>query len=354
MKIAILPADTGACGHYRLIWPADAIRALHPDWSVRVYDPRRVRVEAVAGGVRIHGLDHEDLDVIVVQRVGLPVMARMLSWLQAQGTRVVMDMDDAMWALDPANHSYGAWNTPAAFGGARAHWSVTDKVAEMADLVTVTTSALAERYGDHGRVEVLPNRIPAMALDAHPETVRTGAPLAGWAGFMATHPHDPAVVGSAVKEAAAAGTIHAGVIGDAYKVSKRWGCKVENLPTANLGMDYYRRLAELDIGLVPLATEGSSAEFNRAKSSLKALEMAATGAAVIASPTPANIEFAMEVPIALAETPEEWLGHIGRLADPVARAEQVEKQTAAILANGWILQDRAADWACAWTGKATT
>lgn len=352
MKIAILPADTGACGHYRLIWAADAIRRLHPGWSVKVYDPRRVKIESLPRGeIRIHGLDHEDLDVLVTQRVGLPVVARMLTWLQEQGTRIVMDMDDAMWALDPANSSYGSWNTPAAFGGRRAHWKVCDQVAEMADFVTVTTPALAEHYGGHGRVDVLPNRIPAMALDARSAAVRTGAPLAGWAGFMATHPHDPAVVGSAVAQAAAAGAIRPAVIGDAYKVSKRWRTKVENLPTANLGMDYYRRLAELDIGLVPLSLEGSSAEFNRAKSSLKALEMAATGSAVIASPSPANIEFGMEVPIAIAETPEDWLRHINRLADPEARAEQVEKQTAALWANGWILQDRAADWARAWTGR---
>lgn len=351
MKIAILPADTGACGHYRTIWPADAVRAAHPDWEVTVYDPRTVKMESQSGRlVKVHGLDWENLDVLVTQRVGSPTIAQMLLWLQSRGTAVVLDMDDAMWALDPDNSSFKAWNSTA-YDRSRVHWSVIDSVAKTADLITVTTSALAARYGKHGRVEILPNRVPEMALDARkglPLRLAVGVPTVGWSGFMSTHPHDPQVVGSAVADAAKLGTVRPAVMGDAFRVGHVWGTAVDTIPTENLGQGYYRALSGIDIGLVPLALDGSSAKFNRAKSSLKALEFVATGAGVIASPTPANLEFAQEVPIRIANSPAEWEAHIAWLSDNDARTEIVEKQTAALIANGWVLQDRAADWAEAW------
>lgn len=346
MRVAVLPGDTGACGHYRLIWPADAVRALHPDWEITVYDPRAVKIERTTAGIRVHGLPWADIDLLVTQRVGLPAVAELCSWLQARGVAVVMDMDDAMWALDPANASYAAWNDRSAVRR-KMHWSVIDRVARTADMVTVTTPALAAHYGAHGRVEVLPNRIPRMALTVGKDSTGGPRPVAGWSGLLATHPHDPKAVGDAVKVATAAGLIEPAVMGDAYRTGKMWGTRVRELPVQPLGMPYYRQLAELDIGLVPLDLDGSSAVFNAAKSSLKALEMASVGAAVIAAPSPANLEFLREVPIRIARDPGEWRWHLEELSHPAARTEQVAKQWAAIEA-GWVLQDRAADWAGAW------
>lgn len=344
MRIAVLPADTGACGHSRLIWPADTVRTVRPEWDVRVYDPRTVRIDRA--NQTVHGLDVDGLDVLVTQRVGTRAVADLCTWVRARGAAVVMDMDDAMWCLDPDNTSYAGWNGER--GGPGAHWERIDRVAAAADMVTVTTTALAQRYGRHGRVAVLPNRIPRMALGASKPGRRGNPPVAGWAGLLATHPHDPKAIGDALKLAVSRGLVQAGVMGDAYRTAKMWGTKVTAFRTANLGMDYYRHIAMFDIGLVPLDLEGSSAEFNAAKSSLKALEYAATGSAVIASPSPANVEFAREVPIRLAATPGEWLEHLTDLADEGARAAQVSAQTAALAAYGWAVQDRAEDWAQVW------
>jgi len=346
LRVAVLPGDTGACGHYRLIWPADAVRALRPDWEVTVYDPRAVKIERAVDGIRVHGLPWAEIDLLVTQRVGLPAVADLCEFVQARGVAVVMDMDDAMWALDPANTAYRAWNAPRT-ARSPLHWSIIDEVARTADMVTVTTPALAAHYGGHGRVEVLPNRIPRMALTVAAPTPRPLVPIAGWSGLLATHPHDPKAVGDAVRAAASAGVVKPAVMGDAYRTGKMWGTRVIDLPVQPLGMPYYRQLAQLDIGMVPLDLAGSSAVFNQAKSSLKALEMAATGAAVIASPSPANLEFAQEVPIRIATDPGDWQEHLIELSDRGARYEQAVKQRAAIEA-GWVLQDRAADWADAW------
>jgi hypothetical protein len=348
MRVAVLPGDTGACGHYRLIWPGDAVSRLDEGWSVRVYDPRRVKLtRSRHGTLRVEGLDWRNIDVLVTQRVGSPLMAELTRWLQKRGVAVVMDMDDAMWCLDPRNVAYRGWNDHGTSPG-RVHWSVIDEVAETVDLVTVTTQVLADRYGAHGRVEILPNRVPRMALRT-PRRPRSGRPVVGWSGLLSTHPQDPYAVGDAVATVAAAGLVDVAVMGDPYRVGKMWGTRVSPIAVASLGPDYYRQLARFDVGLVPLDLHGTSGEFNTGKSSLKALEFAATGAAVIASPTPANLELAEEVPIRLAATPAEWLGHLYELAEPETRAEQVEKQRTAIESCGWVLQDRARDWSAAWS-----
>lgn len=343
LKVAILPSDTGACGHSRLIWPAEAVAALHPDWDITIYDPRRVLLER-GRSLKSHGMDTDGLDLLVTQRVGTPGVADLCSLLRSRGVAVAMDVDDGMWCLDPDNTAYGAWN------GLRGsmHWEHTDRVAAFADMVTVTTSALGERYFHGGRGAILPNRIPRMALEARRPRQSSQPPVAAWAGLLATHPHDPDVIGDALKIAVSRGLVQAGVLGDGYRTGRVWGVPVKTYRMTRLGMDYYRHLAMFDIGMVPLDLEGSSAEFNRAKSSLKALEYAATGSAVIASPSPANVEFAREVPIRLAATPGEWLEHLTELADPEVRRRQVDRQSEALTEHEWVLQDRAADWARTW------
>jgi hypothetical protein len=343
LKVAILPADTGACGHCRLIWPAESVAALHPDWDITIYDPRRVRLER-GKSVKAHGMDTDGLDLLVTQRVGTPGVADLCRSLREQGVAIAMDVDDAVWCLDPDNTAYASWNGQR---GAT-HWEHTDRAAAAADLVTVTTSALADRYSRSTPAVVLPNRIPRMALDARRPRTTPHPPVAAWAGLLATHPHDPDVIGDALKIAVSRGLVQAGVLGDGYRTGKVWGVPVKTYRMTRLGMDYYRHLAMFDIGLVPLDLEGSSAEFNRAKSSLKALEYAATGSAVIASPSPANIEFARDVPIRLAATPGEWLEHLTELSDPFVRQQQVSAQFSGLAEHGWVLQDRAADWAHAW------
>lgn len=343
LKVAILPADTGACGHCRLIWPAESVAALHPDWDITIYDPRRVRLER-GKSVKAHGMDTDGLDLLVTQRVGTPGVADLCTALRQQGVAVAMDVDDAVWCLDPDNTAYASWNGQR---GAT-HWEHTDRAAAAADLVTVTTSALADRFSRRTPAVVLPNRIPRMALEARRPRQTGKPPVAAWAGLLATHPHDPDVIGDALKIAVSQGLVQAGVLGDGYRTGKVWGVPVKTYRMTRLGMDYYRHLAMFDIGLVPLDLEGSSAEFNRAKSSLKALEYAATGSAVIASPSPANIEFAREVPIRLAATPGEWLEHLTELSDPEVRRRQVHRQTEALTAYEWVLQDRDVDWASTW------
>lgn len=305
MKVAVIPSDTGACGYYRLIWPAEAVRTVRPDWQVDVYRPQDVRVGMGPRGLAVRGLDLTDLDLAVFQRVGTPRQVDLVRALQAVGVAVAVDVDDALYCIDPDSGSYAAWNDR----GSATHWSNLEEACRRADLVTVTTDALAKHYARHARVERIPNGLPDRAyVDEAPSRPGNSEVVLGWSGVRASHPHDLEVVGEAVANVLAADAdVSVRIMGDAL-----WAASVLQVPESRLrdaGLrpldEYHAALAGTHVGLVPLA----DTKFNEAKSSLKALEYLGAGARVVASPTPANVELSITAgtdALALAKTPEGW------------------------------------------------
>jgi hypothetical protein len=343
LKVAVLPSDMGACASYRCVWPAEAVSQVRPGWDIRAYRPKDVEIAMGPKGepVAFRGVDLEGVDLVVTQRVGRESLLGVLGWMQKRGIAVVVDNDDAMWCIDRENTAWAEWNGRTA---SKTHYKIVDAATEMADVATVTTPFLANRYGKHGRVEVLPNRIPEAAM-REPQRSDFGTIRAGWSGFTKTHPRDLLVVGDAPKryQEDMCGRIQ--VLGDAEGAARIWDTRVKPLDPAPLGKGYYDALSEFDIGMVPLELS----RFNQGKSSLKALEFAAAGAAVIASPTPANQAFAREVPIALAKDPSDWYFHMARMAADPHRLEEIwADQQQAMRRSGWVMEDRAEDWASAW------
>lgn len=343
LKVAVLPSDMGACASYRCVWPAEAVQQIRPGWQINAYRPKDIQIATGSKGepVAFRGVDLDGVDLVVTQRVGRESLLGVLGWIQKRGIAVVVDNDDAMWCIDRENSAWPEWNGRTA---SKTHFKIVDAATDMADLATVTTPFLASRYGKHGRVEVLPNRIPEAAL-RDPQRADTGTIRAGWSGFTKTHPRDLLVVGDAPQryDEDMCGRIQ--VMGDAESASRLWNVPVTPIEPAPLGKGYYDGLAQFDIGMVPLELS----RFNQGKSSLKALEFAAAGAAVIASPTPANQQFAREVPIALAQDERDWYFHMQRLAaDPHRLMEIRADQQEALHTSGWIMEDRAEDWASAW------
>lgn len=324
-RVVVLPSDESGCGFYRMRLPAGAVQQVRPDWSVEVYRPDDVKLGTGADGSlwAVAGIPEPDkMDLLVMQRVATQAQVAFVKWAQRQGAAVVTDSDDAMWCIERENSAWGQWNEDT-----NVHWRFLERAAEAADITTVTTAALERRYGKHGRCEVLPNCVPADLEHALPE-VRSAldpTPTVGWAGFTATHPGDLRTVGGAVRDAQRDTGCLVRVVGDAPGASRDWGMPdgtVDWVRPTPLGLPYYTALTTMDIGLVPLA----DSQFNRAKSWLKALEFAACGVAVIASPTPANRELAKRVPMILASTPEQWYDAILRLVNhPEERAYQAAK-----------------------------
>lgn len=347
--VVVLPGDTSACGYYRLRLPAGAVQQVRPDWDVKVFHPGHVKVAVGADGAlwQVQGIpDPKTVDLFVVQRLATRAQVELVRWLRQQGAAVVLDVDDAMWAIHPENSAYPAWNDTSPTG---CHWRHLGFAAEEADLVTVTTDALARRYGKHGRVEVLPNCVPG-DLPQHLQSVRDtldATPTVGWAGFTATHPQDLRVVGDAVRRAQEDTGCLLRVVGDAAGAAADWGVPADAVDTVApvlTGLPYYTALTTLDIGLVPLA----DTLFNRAKSYLKALEYSAVGLPVVASDTPANRLLAKTVDILLASTPQQWYDHITFLLQHPETARGMGAMAQAQVFAQHTYEANAEAWASTW------
>jgi glycosyltransferase involved in cell wall biosynthesis len=150
-------------------------------------------------------------------------------------------------------------------------------------LVTVTTPALAARYAPHGRVAVLPNYFPESWLDV--EADRSGG-IVGWTGTVGTHHDDLPVTRGGVAQAVRETGAKFRVIGNPQLVQRDLSLDDEpdNVPWQDWDA-YPEELAKLDVGIAPL---GDTA-FNRAKSWLKPLEMAAVGVPSVVSPIPSYV-----------------------------------------------------------------
>lgn len=344
MRIVVLPADTGACGSYRLKWPSDVIQELKPDWEIETYLPGSLRLSTDRRGRlnAVKGIDSPGhVDLYVLQRVGSPRVLEFIHWAQANGSAVVVDSDDAMWCIDPKNPAAKSWSKNDS------HWRIMDKAADVADLVTVTTPLLANRYGGHGRVEILPNAIPKSVMDLEIDRTRLpGTVSFGWAGFTITHPGDLVASSQAARYGVHELGLKPLVVADAKGAARDWGLDsslVEEIPAQSLGLDYFRALSHIDIGFVPL----KESTFNRGKSYLKALEFASVGVPSIVSDTPAHRELAKTVPLRIARNAEEWISHLRYLAQDEIRLHEGAMARKAV-ESFHLIESRGLDWLSAW------
>lgn len=349
-RIVVLPGDESACGFYRLRNPARVVAAAKPEWQIDVYKPSDVRLGMDDRGIlqAIYGIDDpKSIDLLVMQRVGTYGQLQLLNWANQNGIATVVDSDDAMWCIDKANTAWGAWNGDPK-NPHKAHWRWLDRAMDLADLVTVTTPALASRYGKHGRVEILPNYVPDSLFEVPNHTAEQRSPALGWSGFTSTHPHDLKVVQEAVSDALR-DFPHASarVLGDAEGAARDWRIsadQVEELPPAAIGESYYEELSRLGLGLVPLR----DTKFNRGKSHLKALEMSAVGLPVIASDLPETRALARILPITLAATPKEWHDAIASSFNNWEESQQTGAYAARLVRESLTYEYRASMWCDAW------
>jgi glycosyltransferase involved in cell wall biosynthesis len=332
---------------YRLVWPAKAVSDQYPDWRVDIFHPESVATQCDVHGRLTHvkGMNPLDYDVVILQRVGVPGTLALIDWCQNHGIAVVVDADDALWAVHRNNAAYASWN------GAPNHWRHMDTAAQMADMVTVTTEGLARRYAKHNRLRVLPNRVPEAVLGL--KSIRADFPATrtfGWSGLVATHPEDPQVIREPVRRIVEERDFAIRIVGDAAGVARSWGLDRSLVAGESAPLErYHQALTALDVGMVPLAND----QFNRSKSSLKALEMSAVGIPVVASPTPANRAIVKDLPVILADTPQKWYEAVTSLLDdPDGAAELGALARVSVKLHDWTIERRAGEWAASWKAAA--
>jgi len=247
--------------------PAEGLRAA--GWSVKVparYDPADLR----------------PADLIVLLRPNLsPGLMDVLTAAKRAGKRVVIDLDDDFYAMPPDHPGYahvGPGN-PAAIAR-------LDQALAAADLVTVATPLLAERYGPAAQhVALVPNGwSSANPLWAKPNPLRRTVNI-GWAGTP-THSQDLALVRRdlirLMREMPEVQLVLAGdpdLFAAFSAVLETRRLFVPMMPFA----DYPFTLAYFDILIAPLRDTA----FNRAKSDIKLLEAGIRRIPWVASDLPA-------------------------------------------------------------------
>jgi glycosyltransferase involved in cell wall biosynthesis len=297
MRVIVYPSDRTGCGYYRIRWPVEALRAQGHEIIVRPDDDLEL-----------------ESDVIVFQRPMSEQLARLIPELRAEGTAVVVELDDDVLALDSR---IPAWTQhhPRANPKLTGRWLAES--CRQATLVTCSTPALAERYGSPGRTVVLPNYVPErfVTLGRQPGA----APVLGWAGSVITHPDDLRTTGNAL--ARLRYPFH--VLGPADGVVGALGIDTGQVTaTGWVAFDQWpHAVATLDVGIAPLA----STAFNRAKSWLKPLEYSALGVAWVASDLPEYRRLARLGAGTIARKPNAWLRELRQLLDDDSyRAEQAD------------------------------
>lgn len=351
MRVVVWPADDGGCGRYRCSWPAAALADQGAEVSVQMPDEVSgiaAMFEDVGGVARLRGISRApDADVVVIQRPLTAARADLVEVLQARGIRVVVEIDDCFETIHPRNASFRATHPRVSPSYNRAHLA---RACRNADLVTVTTPALARRYGGHGRVAVVPNCVPAWYLDVEPSGGR--GLTVGWTGSIDTHPTDLQITRGAVDRAldiTLSGRwptrVPFVVIGTGKGIQKALALREPVLASGWLPIDQYPvHMAEITVGIVPL----DDIAFNAAKSALKLMEFAALGVAAVVSPTPDNMRMFGHGCGVIAAKPKDWHRQTrALLTDPDHRADVADRGRAAM--GAWTIEGNTHRWWDAWT-----
>jgi len=263
--------------------------------------------------------DMQGFDIIIGQRFN--THRGLETWRRARTpqSRLVYETDDDVFSISPINfQAYSLYQ----------RGDVQDAVthmAEVSDLVTVTTDQLARVIHEHTgneNIAVLPNCIPAWLLDTVPPSQVTGSaetprvrsrPSIGWQGG-ASHGIDVSLITSSVRrflKRFSGWDFHLG--GTDYRPTFKVGNRAKFRPWVPVYEDpegYYATL-DFDINLAPLAVT----EFDLSKSNIKVLEAAARGIPSIATDCPVYSGFIRHGENGfLVRYEHEWLKYLSILA----------------------------------------
>lgn len=349
MRVLIYPCDRTGCGTYRCTYPAHAARKLGVDVHVApvLQEPgkptrRLLPIERHPHNPRMVRAKPVHADVVVFQRPVEEVFSRVLiPQLQASGVAVVVEVDDDLHAL-PAAHPAARALSPALSPGA--NWRNLMDACRLADLVTCSTPALASRYGAHGRVAVIRNRVPERLLD---QPHKPDGETVGWRGWTVTHPEDLQATRGGVADALQTTGWRFLQIG--LTVGVKTGLSLDSEP-AHVGPtvtidEFYPLLSHLDIAIAPLR----DCAFNRAKSCLAGLEYAACGVPFVASDLP-EYRLLADAGIGLlaGSRAKDWRRQIERLARDISLRAEMSISAREIVRRDWTIEAHAHLWADAW------
>jgi hypothetical protein len=288
------------------------------------------------------GNEHDDIDVIVMQRVMHEFSYNLARIAQDGGQAVVNDVDDWYWGIHESNMASKQSDPDFNPHANREHYR---SCIQASDLVTCSTPFLAEKMSEWGvNVELVRN---AIDLDRWHPHEQAEEPMIGWVGSTTHRSNDLETVAKPVSEFVAEngllwyhggwweGFTHACELVGIPKKSSRTAliCSIFNYP--NLFMP-------LDIGIVPL----NMIPFNRAKSYIKGLEYAASGVPFVAQATDEYSLLASTGIGIAADSDEAWREGLDYLLDYDTRVKEAAKNLELVQKHD--IKNRWRTWAVAY------
>lgn len=324
LKVVVYPADPYGCGHFRMIYPANALREQGHDVSILTPGERdgfRAMVEQDGSIKRVDGVP-PGTDVIVMQRVAHGILARAVPVIRKTGVAVVVDMDDDLSSIHPSNPAFTGLHPRANHDFS---WVSAAHACRDATMVTTTTRALEKRYTPRTRVtRVIDNYVPDH-YHSIPHT-DVGSEF-GYPGSLHSHPDDVPLLGHAPRTLVDEGFAFR-VVGEGAGFKEALGLEYDPEATGGLPLgEWPQAVAGIGVGVAPLAQSA----FNDGKSRLKVLEMSALGVPWVASPRVEYERFHARHGVGfLARRPRDWVRALRELmTNEGLRREQQEMGWAA-------------------------
>lgn len=348
LRVKMFPNDPSGCGHYRMRWPSEAANDAGLVDSIIIYEEENaehdfeiLRVTKMGSNQRaVAHVSDPECDVVVFQRPMDRDIVEAIPHLKRYGTAVVIELDDLFHHLHP-KHPSAHVRRPHLSPEMHVGW--LERAMSMADLITVSTPALAKFYGKYGPTRVVRNYINEAVVKRKPPP-RSKRVTFGWTGVVSTHCGDLTTIGSALPRVMQDTSSEFFCIGD-KQAPGALGLDPEHATVTNwLPIKQYQLAIDaISIGMVPLGLT----PFNEAKSYIKGLEFAARGVPFVASPTSEYRYLSGLGAGDLARTPNKWQATLTRLAcDPDYRAERAAQALAA--AQRLTLEEHVHEWGQAW------
>lgn len=301
---------------YRVYNLAEHLRGL--GWRCRVVPEDRLSPELV-----------RQAGAMVVCRIPMSEAVRdYCETFRLHGGKILYDLDDLLHDMDAFSRSEYFRKRPEFASDFTVLSARTRQMIDMADLVTVTTPALAESIEALGKpVEVIPNALSTALLGTY-GTAPAAAPAEGpvricYLSGTATHSEDFEQCRSAVAALLAQhGQVELHIVGrldlsgDAAPVMAGNIIRHPVMPYEAM----HGFLAGMDINLAPLAPN----VFNDCKSELKIFEAALHRVPSVASPTRSYADTIRDGRTGfLAATPHEWESALTRLVGDAALRRRI-------------------------------
>lgn len=225
----------------------------------------------------------QSYDTIVGCRVAQTGPTKMWRKLKDEGKRLVLDLDDDYFHIDPSNtNAVRVWDE-AMLG------RLADNMA-LADLVTCCSEPLAAVLRDYAPdVRVIPNGLPAQYLGKPRDYTAAGRPLyVGWAGTSSTVAELPEAVRALnrISQYPREGGVMVRLVGIGPEQAMGLGLKGRQIGALGWVQHiehYLQAVEEFDVWVAPYR----STPFNGAKFPTKWLESSVLGIPLIASDTEA-------------------------------------------------------------------